>query len=61
MKDGVASKNLPNTMLSHEEGDMRIVQPISGDVRKFFEHLLGHRSRVSDQGPIVRRTVWQEV
>jgi hypothetical protein len=48
-------------MLSHEEGDMRIVQPISGDVRNFFEHLLGHRSRVSDQGPIVRRTVWQEV
>ncbi len=42
MKVGVASKDLPNPMLSHEDGCMRVMQQVTREVRNFFENLLGH-------------------
>jgi hypothetical protein len=47
VKVRVASKNLPNTMLPHEDGCMRVVQQVPREVRNFLPRLAQQPSHVS--------------
>jgi hypothetical protein len=39
---GIASADLPDTMLTHENGCMRVVQQVACEVRNFSENLFCH-------------------
>lgn len=41
VKVGIASEYLPDAMLSHEDGCVRVVQQVAREMRVFFENLLG--------------------
>ncbi len=44
VKVGISSANLPNSMFTHEDGRVRVVQQVACEVRSFSENLLrNHR------------------
>src|SRR5262249_43925019 len=40
VKVGISSANLPDTMLTHDDGRVRVVQQVACEVRSFSENLL---------------------
>ena len=41
VKVGVTSRDLPDAVLSHEDGCVRVVEQVARKVGNFFQHLLG--------------------
>ena len=42
MEVGIASTDPPDTVFAHENGGMRVMEQIAGQMRELFDNLCGH-------------------